>query len=261
MEMESEWEEDINIWYDQEHIPEIMAVPGFVSARRFVRVTGPEVRKPAKYLCIYEMANEHVVLGRSYLTYHTGWKCADRLHTPWTDQSYRHYTTQRSVRRQVFPIHRSYTDHSGEPGKAPVPAVGTSLEDNWIQPIGTAIIHSLFTPDPQWEQEILDWHDNVQTPALLACPGFVSARRFMLAYDPDRGDPSVVGHYKYVNIFQMSDETATETPEYKAAAKDLEASRAAIPAPSHTNEAVYRQVFPIDGPYENHTGPGVRAAE
>jgi hypothetical protein len=261
MEMESDWEDDISVWYDQEHIPEIMAVPGVISARRFVRVSGPDVRKPSKYLCIYEIANEHVVLGRPYLTYHTGWKCAPRLHTPWTDQSYRHYTTQRSVRRQVFPIHRSYTDHSGEPGKAPVPAVGSSLEDNWWQPIGSALLHILFTPDPQWEQEILDWHDDTQVPALLACPGFLSARRFMLVYDQDRGDPSVVGHYKYLGSYQLSDAAALETPEYRAARESLDESRRAIPGTTFANEAIYRQVFPETGPFENHTGPGVRRRE
>lgn len=43
---------ELNEWYDGTHVPELLAVPGFVSARRFRRVGGdggPE------YLAVYEI--------------------------------------------------------------------------------------------------------------------------------------------------------------------------------------------------------------
>lgn len=43
---------EFNEWYDGTHVPELLAVPGFVSARRFRRVGGdggPE------YLAVYEI--------------------------------------------------------------------------------------------------------------------------------------------------------------------------------------------------------------
>jgi hypothetical protein len=49
-------EKEYNDWYDNTHVPEICAVPGFISARRY-KVHGPagsETDAPA-YLAIYEI--------------------------------------------------------------------------------------------------------------------------------------------------------------------------------------------------------------
>ena len=255
MEMEPDWEEEINRWYDEEHLPEIMAVPGFVSARRFLRVGGPPVAKPSKYLCIYEIANGNVVLDRAYLQFHTGWKGAAALGTTWTKRVSKHYRSHRSLRRQVFPVRGVYTDRSGKPGKAPVPEVGSSLEDAWIQPIGSAILHVLTTVDPDWEQELLDWYDDEQTPALMACPGFLSARRFLIRYDDDRGDASVLGHHTHLCLYQLENEAALETDDYANARGTLDASRKRIAGMVVENASLYRQTFPASGAYDNHSGP------
>lgn len=48
---------EFNDWYDRTHVPELLAVPGFVSARRFRRVGddgGPE------YLAVYEIEADEV---------------------------------------------------------------------------------------------------------------------------------------------------------------------------------------------------------
>jgi hypothetical protein len=45
-------EDEYNEWYNQEHIPALLSVPGFVSARRF-RVRGDT--DGHKYLAIYEL--------------------------------------------------------------------------------------------------------------------------------------------------------------------------------------------------------------
>jgi ketosteroid isomerase-like protein len=51
-----EREGELNEWYDRVHIPQLLAVPGFVSARRFRRVgdSGPE------YLTVYEIEADDV---------------------------------------------------------------------------------------------------------------------------------------------------------------------------------------------------------
>lgn len=46
---------ELNDWYDRTHIPELLAVPGFVSARRFRRVGGDGGDGGAEYLAIYEI--------------------------------------------------------------------------------------------------------------------------------------------------------------------------------------------------------------
>jgi len=50
-------EEEYNRWYREDHIPELLAVPGFVAARRYqVRrdLTAGESSKPT-YLAVYEL--------------------------------------------------------------------------------------------------------------------------------------------------------------------------------------------------------------
>jgi len=38
--IDSEFEADFNRWYDEEHIPRLLQVPGFLSAGRYVAVKG-----------------------------------------------------------------------------------------------------------------------------------------------------------------------------------------------------------------------------
>jgi hypothetical protein len=47
-------EEEFNTWYDTVHLPEMLTIPGFISAQRFRR-TAVAVGKPCNngYLCVY----------------------------------------------------------------------------------------------------------------------------------------------------------------------------------------------------------------
>ena len=49
-------DEEFNAWYDDRHMPDVLAVPGFVSAERFISMTneGP------KYLAIYEVETDDI---------------------------------------------------------------------------------------------------------------------------------------------------------------------------------------------------------
>jgi hypothetical protein len=56
-----EHEEELNRWYEEEHIPERMAIPGFVRARRFVALEG----RP-KYLALYDLESVDVLHSKEY---------------------------------------------------------------------------------------------------------------------------------------------------------------------------------------------------
>jgi hypothetical protein len=47
-------ESEYNDWYSQTHIPQILEIPGFVTARRF-RVSGDGQSSGHKYLAVYEL--------------------------------------------------------------------------------------------------------------------------------------------------------------------------------------------------------------
>ncbi|HEY3654398.1 MAG TPA: hypothetical protein VGL34_05355 [Steroidobacteraceae bacterium] len=44
-------------WYDSQHIPDVLRVPGFTSAQRFT-IAQAENPLPGRYLAIYEMETE-----------------------------------------------------------------------------------------------------------------------------------------------------------------------------------------------------------
>lgn len=61
MEVEPEYEEEFNRWYWEEHVPERLTVPGFISARRFLAVEGEP-----KYLALYEVESAEVLQSDDY---------------------------------------------------------------------------------------------------------------------------------------------------------------------------------------------------
>ena len=57
-------EEEFNAWYDDEHMAERLAIPGFRSARRWVADVAPG---EGKYLATYELDSPGVLHSREYL--------------------------------------------------------------------------------------------------------------------------------------------------------------------------------------------------
>jgi len=57
-------EEEFNAWYDTEHLPERLAIPGFRSARRWVADVAPG---EGKYLATYELDSLEILNSPAYL--------------------------------------------------------------------------------------------------------------------------------------------------------------------------------------------------
>jgi hypothetical protein len=96
-------EEEFNAWYDSEHLPERLAIPGFRSARRWVADCAPG---EGKYLATYELDSPQVLESAAYLA-HVG----DHF-TPWT---------KRCLGKAV--VFRRWACEQTEPGDAdPEPA-------------------------------------------------------------------------------------------------------------------------------------------
>ena len=54
-------EGDFNQWYEQEHLTERMAIPGFLRARRFTAIEGSP-----KYLALYDLESPEVLNSAAY---------------------------------------------------------------------------------------------------------------------------------------------------------------------------------------------------
>ena len=69
-----ELDADYNRWYEEEHIPERLAIPGFLRACRYRAVVGGP-----KYLAVYEVTSPAVFDSPEYLHFLKG-----AGETPWT---------------------------------------------------------------------------------------------------------------------------------------------------------------------------------
>jgi hypothetical protein len=54
--IEPKYEEEFNAWYNTEHLPELLAIPGVLDAARYVAKKGVP-----KYLAAYELASVDVL--------------------------------------------------------------------------------------------------------------------------------------------------------------------------------------------------------
>jgi hypothetical protein len=87
IDVEPQMEEEFNRWYDQEHVPNLLKVPGVISAARGVN-TGPG----PKYIALYEHENIEVQHTAAY---------NEAVHTEWTGRIAPHFV---KVERDVYEL-------------------------------------------------------------------------------------------------------------------------------------------------------------
>ncbi len=138
-----EREEEFNAWYDTEHLPQIVALPGFVLGRRYVC----EGAAP-KYLGWYDTVDERVEPGPHLKRY-----IADS--TPWW-RRIAGFLQHRE--RMNFRLMRDVGEKPRE-------------DTLWLYIVHTDI------PD-HIVDEYNEWYDEEHLPRLVTVPGVIRARRY-----------------------------------------------------------------------------------
>ena len=87
------FEEEFNAWYDTEHIPERLAVPGVLTGLRFMHAGGGTPR----YLAMYDLEDPSVMDSPAYL------RVAHENSSPWTKRVTARARVQRFAGEQVHP--------------------------------------------------------------------------------------------------------------------------------------------------------------
>ena len=152
-----EYEVEFNEWYDKEHIPQLLGVPGFQTGRRYQAVHG----KP-KYMALYQLANEYVLKSDAFRAVRENpTTSTKRITAQFRD-------TQRGVFRQLF-------SHGNSPEK----------DAEFVLTV------RLNTPT-EHEKEFNDWYNEDHIPALVCVPGVYCARR----YTAVEGDPKYLAVYE-----------------------------------------------------------------
>jgi hypothetical protein len=86
------FEEEFNAWYDTEHVPERLAIPGFETGLRFVCLDGAP-----KYLAMYDLTGPAVLDSPEYA------KVSGANFTPWSKRVLKRVCSYRSAGVQVYP--------------------------------------------------------------------------------------------------------------------------------------------------------------
>jgi hypothetical protein len=66
MQPEADYEDELNSWYDEEHLPERLSCPGFIAARRFELLESSPEGQP-RYLALYDLESSEVLSSEAYL--------------------------------------------------------------------------------------------------------------------------------------------------------------------------------------------------
>jgi hypothetical protein len=143
--VEPKYEEEFNAWYDTEHLPKLLALPGFLDAARYVATKGGPL-----YLAVYELESVDAVQSPEFL---------NRPRSPWDRRMApalvgKNFT--RIVGQQIFPAEVEQPDR----GMAPALQIGR-----------------MSVPDSV-EAEWNAWYNDEYIPGYRTVPGVISARRF-----------------------------------------------------------------------------------
>jgi hypothetical protein len=104
MEVDPKHEEEFNRWYNEEHLPERLSIPGYISARRFKLEEGNGV---LKYLCIWELEDATPLHSEEH-------RAQQRRPSPLRDAAHSHITQRaRGLYQQIYPEAGAFEDHSG----------------------------------------------------------------------------------------------------------------------------------------------------
>ena len=141
----AQYEDEFNKWYNEEHIPELLSVPGILDAARYVAVKGGP-----KYLAAYELESVDVMQSAAF---------TNRPRTPWgarVSPSVIGQNRTRVVGTQIFPADVEMPDRGMAPalqiGRMSVPAAA----------------------DAEWNA----WYNGEYIPGYRKVPGVIYARRF-----------------------------------------------------------------------------------
>ena len=145
VDIDAEHDKEFNDWYNTEHLPELLAVPGILSAARYVAVKGGP-----KYLAAYELENVGVMKTPAFTS---------RPRTTWghrVSPSVIGSNLSRIVGEQIFPDGQEMPERS----MAPVLQIG-----RMSVPVEV---------DAEWNA----WYNGEYIPGYRKVPGVIYARRY-----------------------------------------------------------------------------------
>jgi hypothetical protein len=208
-------EEVYNQWYDNQHARDVVAVPGFVAAQRFVvSDTQLRVSKPLpKYLVVYRIVTND--LRSVYVEVNRRLETGMTVMSPSFDKSTSVNFTYKVIRPTIY---RNGTAGPHHPG--------------------SQIYYQLVFADPVSgrEDEFNQWYDKQHEPEVVSAPGFVSAQRYMLSDTQLSRKPVPTKYFTMYKI--VTDDLVSDFAQYRRLAPTMATSSAFGESFGYTYKAI-----------------------
>jgi hypothetical protein len=173
-------EDEFNDWYDHEHIPERLRVPGFVACERWIGADNQKIS-----VATYELDNADVLKSEAYNAIGNHARGGDNL-SVWS----------RRVTARIKILMRFEGEQIG-------PGGGVAPKD------APALLLNAMSVAPEHEQEFNDWYNTEHIPALATVPGTLCARRY-------RGTSAAA--QRYLALYYLTSAEIPDSTAWKAAA-------------------------------------------
>lgn len=205
-------EAEFNDWYDNVHVPDVLATPGYRRARRYVNREFRDGR--GKYLAAYDIETDDIAktmqvrLARREEERKAGRGVDSRpnlVFMLWRDVLF----------RQIFEL--------AAPGNG-------SGKQKWINLVEQ-------NNDPTREAEYHQWYNEMHIPDILKTPGFVKATRYEIREPRD-------GRGRFFAVYEIETDDIAATMKERLAKREEEtrAGRASA-SRNHLTRAVWRDVM------------------
>jgi hypothetical protein len=170
-------EPEFNRWYNEEHLAERLAVPGFLNAARYEAVKGGP-----KHLAVYELESPAVIDSPAY-------KKVSANPTPWTQRVGPQAIATTFIRNIYTMIHPRALSATAA-GSDMAPALQLGRMD-----VPAAV-------DAEWNE----WYNTIYVPNYEKVPGVIRGRR----YRATTGSPT------YLTFYEFENPKVSETPAWNA---------------------------------------------
>jgi hypothetical protein len=159
-------EAEFNRWYNEEHLAERLAVPGFLSAARYEAVKGGP-----KHLAVYELESPAVLQSAAY-------QKVSSNPTEWTRRSGPNAIGTNFIRNVYTQIHpATVTPAVANSGMAPALQLGR------------------MDVPPEIDADFNTWYNTIYIPNYEKVPGVIRGRRFRAV----TGTPTYLTFYEFQN--------------------------------------------------------------
>ncbi len=205
----AEVEEEFNHWYDEEHIPERLSIPGVLSAARYVAVQGGP-----KYLACYE-------LEEAQAWYSDAWQQHLDRPTDWSKRMSPGVVATTYIRNLYTLVY---------PGDVPEEVAQADM--------APALLVGRMSVPQEIEAKFNRAYNEERLPLYRSIPGYIRGRRFA----------ALLGEPRYTTVHECEAPEVANSPEWEAVRKSqtTEWSATVQPVMAHApgSPGVFRRVFP-----------------